>query len=234
MNIYILLFTTLAAYFVITESLCAAEPSRSKIKRFVQKVVLGPEYGNAANVVSRWRTAPTVSVYDSTPNQKETVNEVLLIINSCLKPLIGEIHLLSDNNSTANIKIFFAPQRDFRKIAREYNFRYNSGNWGYCWMFWDSKNCITSAVVLLASDKLSGNMLRHFAFEEIIQSLGLAQDSDEFPESIFYEKGKDGGSATVPSELDLQLLYFFYQHVEPGDTRKTIDKKFEMFWPKPD
>jgi hypothetical protein len=217
--------------FFIAISLFAADQSRSKIKRYVHQVVLGHEYGDTRKVVSRWVIAPTASIYGADNEQKEIVYEVFRSINSCLKPSLGEIHLLPDNTSAANIKIFFAPQRDFKKIAREYNFKYVADRWGYCWMFWDAKNRLTSSIVLLATDKLSGNMLRHIAFEAIFEAFGLAMDTDEFPESIFYERGRSGEYAIAPSELDLKLLCFFYQHIKPGDTRKEVSEKFEMFWP---
>lgn len=231
-NIFKLFIYFFISYFGISSLHYASDQSLNKIKKFVQKVSLGVEQGGSDNVVSRWTTPPTLSVYDSTPDQKAIVNEVLFTINSCLKPLIGEAVLLSDNNPEASFKIIFAPQRDFRKIAREYNFKCKSNSWGSYWMFWDSKNHITSSIVLLATDKLSGDTLKRFAFEQIIQAFGLANDSDEFVESIFYEKGNDKGNTITPSELDLQLLRFFYQHLEPGDKRQNLNKKFEMFWLK--
>lgn len=98
------------------------------------------------------------------------------------------------------------------------------------WSFWDEKHVITRSVVLLASDRLTGPQLRHFAFEEITQALGLAQDSDEFPDSIFFERDADGGIAVIPSPLDLKLLGWFYQHAQSGDNRRTLSKKFEETW----
>ena len=177
-------------------------------------------------------TAPTLSVFGATPAQKAVAEEVIRTINPSLKPQTGEIQLLPDNSSAATMKVYFAPLQDFPKIARENKTKAERGNLGCFWMFWDEKNVMTSTGVLLASDKLTGAELKHFAFEEIIQSLGLAADSDEFPDSIFYSRGNNGGNSTYPSALDLQLLHWFYQHVSPGDNRKTVSAKFDSTWPK--
>jgi hypothetical protein len=230
MNRSILYSFTLAAYSIISGPLCADDSSHGKIKRFVQKVALGVERGSSDNVASRWVIPPTVSVYNSTLAQKTIVNEVFSTVNSCLKTSIGEIVVLSDNNSEADLKIIFTPQRDFGKIAREYDFRCKSGSLGFHWMFWDDENRIKSSIVLLAADKLSGDILKRFTFEQIIRALGLSNHSDEFSESIFYKKGKYNGITIIPSELDLQLLRFFYQYVEPGDRQKDLNNKFETFW----
>ena len=222
----------LAISLLLAASSQAAEPARSKIKRFVQQVVLGPEFGSNRKVASRWMTAPTLSVFGATPEQKAVVQEVVTTINPSLKAQIGEIQLLPDNAKEATMKVYFAPLQDFPKIARDNGAEVKKGNIGYFWMFWDEKNAMTSTGVLLASDKLRGAELKHFAFEEITQSLGLAEDADEFPESIFYSRGSNGGAAARPSALDLQLLQWFYQHVLPGDDRKAISAKFEATWPK--
>ena len=205
---------------------------RGKVKRFALQVMLGTEYGSSAKVVSRWTKAPSVSVFGGTDDQKAVVEEVFRTIGPILQPVIGHIEILPDNNAAASMKIYFAPQKDFRKIADSHGVRYREDDLGAFWMFWNSRNIMTSSFVLLASDKLSGDSLKHFAFEEITQSFGLAQDSDEFPDSIFYARGSDGGKATAPSALDLRLLAWFYGNVMPGDTSKVVSGKFDATWPK--
>jgi hypothetical protein len=209
----------------------AVEPPRSKIKRFVQQVTLGPEFGSNRKVVSRWMSPPTLTAFGATPEQKRLIEEVVQTINPALKASGKEIKLLADAAPDATIKVYFAPLQAHSKIARDHGATYEKGNLGTFWMFWDAKNVITHSLVLLASDKLDGNRMRHFAFEEITQSLGLAEDSDEFRDSIFYARGNDGGDALLPSAIDLQLLDWFYQHVQPGDDRKTVSAKFEQSWP---
>ncbi len=216
---------------VAISSLQAAEPTRAKVKRFVETVILGTDYGDSPKVITRWTKAPTVSVFGGTPEQKAVVNEVLATLNPVLKPIVGQMRRLPDNSAEAEMKIYFAPLADLPGIARQHDVGYRKGNWGFCWMFWNGRNEVTSAIVLLASDRLVGNDLKHYTYEQITQSLGLADDSDEFRDSIFYMRGKDGGSATKPSALDLQLLGWLYRQTAPGDDRRTVAEKFEKTWP---
>lgn len=231
-SLTIRLFVVLAACFICGSIAQSAEPSRSKIKRFVLQVALAPEYGNNKNEVSRWAKAPTVSVFGATLQQKAVVEDVIRTINPSLKSTIGEIRVLPDADPAAELKIYFAPLADFPRIAKENNAQFIGGNLGFFWMNWDAGNVVTSGLVMLAADKLSGDKLRHFAFEEIIQSLGLSNDSDEFPDSIFFAKGSDGGKVTQPSALDLRLLQWFYENAAPGESRKALSEKFDATWPK--
>lgn len=221
----------LATTVTFVTSSVAAEPPRDKIKRFVQQVTLGPEFGSNRKAASRWESSPALSVFGANPEQKKLVEEVVETLNPALKVSGQEIQLLADATPNATIKVYFAPLKEHPKIARDNKVAYEKGNLGMFWMFWDDKNVITHSIVLLASDKLSGNRLRHFAFEEITQSLGLAEDSDEFRDSIFYARGSDGGDAIRPTALDMQLLEWFYRYVRPGDERKTISVKFDQSWP---
>lgn len=226
------LIATIITLSLATQSIFAGEPSRNQIKRFVMQVSTGPEYGSDKKAVSRWSQAPTVSIFGANPDQKAIVEEVFRTIGPILSPKIGDAVMLPDNSAGASMRIYFAKQKDLKKIAKDHDVKYNDDDWGFFWVFWDAKNVIQSSIVLLATDKIKDNKLKHYAFEEIIQSFGLAEDSTEFPDSIFYEKSGDGGNATHPSAMDLQLLDWFYQNLTPGDTRKIVSEKFDLTWPK--
>jgi hypothetical protein len=97
-------------------------------------------------------------------------------------------------------------------------------------MFWNQEYAIQRAIVLLAADKLQGHSLRHFALEEITQALGLASDSPRLADSIFYASGPDGGDAQHLSDLDAQLITFFYNHVRPGARPAEVRRLFQRHW----
>lgn len=228
-----ILFLITCLMLAPTLPLSAREPSRGKIKRFVTSVSLGPEYGDAKRVVSRWTTAPTVSVFGASEEQKALVAEVLGKIGPLLQPSLGEIQMLPDGSNAATMRIHFGTQDHLSKVALDRKIVYNKNDWGFFWMFWNERNEITSSIILLATDKLTAkNALRHYAYEEIIQSFGLAQDSDEFPDSIFFAKGDDGGRAAAPSALDLRLLEWFHKHLNAGDNPRIVSEKFDATWSK--
>lgn len=83
------------------------------------------------------------------------------------------------------------------------------------------------AYVLLASDRLAGEEMRHFMFEELTQSFGFGNDSAVYSESIFYAKGLDGGNAQTLSALDRKLVKFVYEHLDPGSDEDDFDAAYD-------
>ncbi len=226
-------FIYCAVPLFLTGGLQADEDTRAKIKRFVMDVALGTEFTNKKEVVSRWVRAPKISIFGvATEQQKGLVKEVIESLNPVLKPHIGNVQLVRENFQFAEIKIYFASLDKFERIAREHYVKVQKDNLGYFYVFWDAKHVLHSAIVLIASDKLEGAGLRHFLFEEMTQSFGLARDSEEFPDSIFYQKEKNGGNTLKHSELDLQFISWFYQHASPGDDRQKLSEKFDATWPE--
>jgi hypothetical protein len=129
-------------------------------------------------------------------------------------------------NATAKLKVFYAAQAEFPSIGTANGFSYVEGNAGYFHAFWNSDFEIDRAFVLLASDKLSGDSLRHFTFEEMTQAFGPARDSDLFNDSVFFADGEDGGSATQLSALDRKLVTFLYTQLRSGDDQHKVQQAF--------
>ncbi len=219
----ILIFLCLAGY----ANPSVQAQSSDRLARWVEKVTLGPEYGGGGKVCSRWVKTPKLSVFGATSEQQKVVASSLAHLNETLANTpIKRIELLSPNDSGANILVYFAPQRELPDLAKKHGFKYVEGNWGYFWTFWN-RHKIHRAIVLLASDKLKGKLLRHFTLEEITQSLGLSNDSAIFSNSIFYA----GWSYTQHlSELDKKLIIFFYNHIQPGAKLRDVQVAFKKHW----
>jgi len=202
----------------------------TKSKRFVEQVILGPEFGRHQKIVSRWIVSPTVSLFGATGEHRTVVQKVIADLNSVLQPTKIALVLRPDNDSSATIQVYFAKLADIPSLARKHGVRYEEGNWGYFATFWDDGHRINRAVIFFAEDMLFGDKLVHFAYEEITQSLGPLNDSDEFPDSIFYQNGPDGGNAQHLSALDKHLLLWLYTYAQPGDNRKTVTEQFKNTW----
>jgi len=157
--------------------------------------------------------------------------ETVAQLNKTLaKTSIKKITLLAPNSANANIRVYFAPIEHFPRVAKFHGFRYVQGNWGYFWTFWNRRNEINRAYVLLATDKLKGASLRHFALEELTQSLGLSNDSSQFRDSIFYSGRDGGGTAQQLSPADRRLIIFFYNHVRPGTKGDELRALLRRHW----
>ena len=197
----------------------------------MKEVTLGPEFGGSGKVCSRWVLSPTLSVMQGDASIRKDLLELVVTLNGLLSGSGIQLTLGADADDNADIKVYYAPVADFDTIASANGFPYVQGNLGYFYTFWNSNNEINRGYVLLASDKLSGNKLRHFTFEEVTQVLGLSNDSSRFSDSIFFAAGSLGGSATELSSLDAQLVTFFYNHVQPGYLEADVDMAFDSYFP---
>lgn len=198
---------------------------------WAQTVLLGSEFGGSGKVCSRWTRSPTLSVFGGSAQHHKVIADTVAHINETLAATpIRRIQLLKPESKHANIRVDFAPLSDFPGLARKHRFNVTPGNLGYFYTFWNGRNEIQSAFVMLATDKLSGKKLQHYALEEITQSLGLSSDSPAFPDSIFFENGSNFGSATKLSTNDRTLVRIFYNHIKPGARRNDVREAIKTHW----
>ena len=116
-------------------------------------------------------------------------------------------------------------------MAAQLDLESHTHNWGLFRVRWNRNYEIQRATILL-DDRLAGKRLKHFVLEEIVQCLGPAGDSHEFPGSVFYEDlpVKEYGTATRLTSLDCQTLQFLYNHVPPGTTAIELGALIERHW----
>jgi hypothetical protein len=224
----------LAFLVVLAMSGTTSAQDNTRETRWAEQVLLGPEFGGSGKFTARWVKAPSLSVFGGTPEHEKAVDAAVKDINRQLAatPVKG-IRLLAANDASADIRVYFALLSEFPALGKKHAFTYVEGNWGFFWMFWNGKREIYKAYVLLASDKLQGNRLTHFALEEITQVLGPSNDSPLYADSIFYSKNGDGGNAQTLSERDRKLIRFLYNHVHPGADQAELRAAFKKHWANP-
>jgi hypothetical protein len=202
----------------------------TKVRAWVETVTLGPEFGGDGKITARWAKPIGLSVMKGDQAARKDMLDLIPALNEALTPAGAPISLLEDGDPSAELKVYFTELSEFDAIGQQHGFPYVQGNWGYFYMFWNENREIQQGYVLLATDQLSGPSLRHFTFEEVTQVLGLSNDSELFPDSIFYSNGSDGGAATELSPLDRKLLSFFYKHVPPGSDKVKLGQAFDAHW----
>jgi len=201
------------------------------VLRWIEDVILGPEYGGTGAICARWVRAPLLSVVEGTEEERRVIAACLAEINRALaRTPVREIRIDRPGNPRADIVVYCVSQQQFPELARRHGFPYVEGNLGYFWTFWNERYEIQSGIVLLASDMLAGQSFRHFALEEITQVLGLSGDSPVFAESIFYGRGDDGGTAELLSTLDEKLIEFYYQRITPGSRTAEVRIAYWRHW----
>ena len=209
----------------------ARAAEEDEVLRWIEDVVLGPEYGGSGAICARWVRTPTLSVVEAPAPECEMIAACVEEINRALaRTSIREIRIDRPGNLGADILVYCVRQKEFPALARKHAFQYVEGNLGYFWTFWNDRHEINSGIVLLASDRLTAETFRHFALEEITQVLGLSGDSPVFAESVFYSQGNDGGRAEHLSSLDVKLIDFFYRQIPPGSRTAEVRIAYWRHW----
>lgn len=208
-----------------------ADPPDEQTLRWIEQVLLGHEFGAAKARVVRWaQPQVTVSVFGSHPEGKAEVAKAVNALSQALAGSGPRLVMENDRTPWANIQIYFAPKAGLPALAARHQLKAPPDDLGFFWLRWDNRNVITRAYVFLASDKLTGRGLRHFALEEIAQSLGLAGDSPEFADSIFFQHDKDGGQAQQLSPLDVRLIRWLHARGRPGDDAAALRERLRAGW----
>lgn len=145
---------------------------------YFEEIAFGAEFGGSANpLLHRWEAPPSIHVH-GTPSAADevTLTEVIEEINA-LTQGVG----LQRTDGAGNIDLYFVPVADFPL----YEPNYVPGNTGFVWIWWDARQQIVRARIMVASD-ITQEGRAHLIREELTQSLGLLKDSQRYPESIFY------------------------------------------------
>ena len=127
--------------------------------------------------------------------------------------------------------MFMVPGSQFRAIGRTRGFKVYGKQDGYVWVFWDTrKKFIQRATVMVAVDRIDGDLLEHVLLEELTQSLGPLGDTTILPESVMFQRGSDHGRAPKLSDWDCRMLKLLYGHLKPGDEEAEVREAYRQFW----
>lgn len=206
----------------------------SSVRAWAETVLFSMEYDTKVATCRRWTTTPKLAVMEGSASDRKLVDEVVGHLNETLaKTPIKKIEVVKTGDARVNLRVYCVAKEKFASLSKAHGIKSGSDkDDGWFWINWNRRHEVESGFVFLATDVLHGNQLRHTVLEEITQSLGLANDSAAFRDSVFYESGNDHGAAQMLSALDKQLIIFFYNHVTPGAGRNELRAAFERHWPK--
>lgn len=171
---------------------------------YFTEIALGHELGEEKKPgyrnLTKW-AKPKVSIKLNDP-----LNETL---ETCLNSVISDFNKISNTtqlsiDSENDIDFYLRPVEEFPKILPEYV----PGNDGFFWINVNDDNSISSSIVLINSNDPSRDLERcHLIREELTQSMGLAQDSYKYQDSIFYAPWS---ITQTYSEIDKELIKLLY------------------------
>jgi hypothetical protein len=186
---------------------------------YFKDVALGFEFGNASRITRKWNSE--VNIYIGGEANDELTNELEKI-----KTEINELATdgfkvnIVNNSSQSNYYIFFGNGDDYAQLYPSQANLVDS-NWGLFSVYWNSQNQLKSGHMYVDINRANLAEQKHLLREELTQSLGLARDSQEYPESIFQSAWTNTTNyALIDSDL-IRLLY--HPDMSIGLTKAQVD-----------
>ncbi|UBM57831.1 DUF2927 domain-containing protein [Marinilongibacter aquaticus] len=172
---------------------------------YFKEIALGFEFGTASKITRKWDGdlkafiggKPSPEILAELDKIKEEINTL------CSDGFT--LQTVSDSLQS-NYYIFFGSSTAYVQKYPNLS-ELAKTNWGLFSVYWSSGNTLNRGHMYVDTERANLIQQKHLLREELTQSLGLAQDSPEYPESIFQSAWTTTNSyAPIDKEL-IRLLY---------------------------
>ena len=181
--------------------------TQQEIQKYFNEVAYGCEAleGLNYNKITKWNKDIKMFI-DGNYTTQDLINIKNLVTE--LNGLIGNIKItIVKNKSESNSIVYFGDFNTFNS-KHLYNQSAYIECYGCCFMYGSNEPNIISEVKIFIRTGIPSLDKKHALIEEITQSLGLANDSWSYQDSIFYE----GYSTTQQlSKIDKEVIKMLYK-----------------------
>ena len=173
----------------------------SEVLSYYNEVVMNSEFSGKMEKPFKW--TKDMKIYVDKTDQNYLVDELNRIVND-LNFLIDPIQIkVVNSKDQANYFIYFGYYKDFEKKYNVVNSNLLESNWGFFEIYPNNTGIMCVDVIRTKEIDAQKHLLR----EELTQSLGLLNDSWEYPQSIFYQ----GWTTTTEySSIDKEIIKMLY------------------------
>ncbi|MEO1655788.1 MAG: DUF2927 domain-containing protein, partial [Bacteroidota bacterium] len=157
-------------------------PAQEEAIDYFKDIALGFEFGTASRITRKWTGDVRVAVNGSpTP---ELLAELDLIMAD-LNALISTINIqMAEDPSQSNFQVFFGTGQEFEAFA-PFAQGFTDSNFGLFFVSFSGADVLGQATIYVDTERPTPLKQRHLLREEFTQSLGLAQDSPLYQDSMF-------------------------------------------------
>jgi hypothetical protein len=172
-------------------------------KEYFKKVAYGNEFNSGNTSLKKWSQDVKIYVFG---DKRDYLMSELKDIVSELNGLISTINItIVSNESDANLIVLFGSAQEYNEFESN-SVGYTDQNQGLFIVY--GREELTHATMYVDIERTSTNDgQKHLLREELTQSLGLCNDSYDYPESIFYQGWTE---TTEYTELDKELIQMLY------------------------
>jgi len=175
----------------------------SEAKEYFNKVAYGNEFNSGNTSLKKWNQ--DVKIYVVGDKRDYLMSELKDIVSE-LNGLISTINItIVSNESDANLIVLFGSAQEYNEFESN-SVGYTDQNQGLFIVY--GREELTHATMYVDVERTSTNDgQKHLLREELTQSLGLCNDSYDYPESIFYQGWTE---TTEYTEIDKELIQMLY------------------------
>ena len=156
--------------------------------------------------ISRWTS--DVKIFVRGEKRGYLMDELDRIVNE-LNEIIDPITIkIVNEEKKSNYQIIFDSQEKYNKFAPKSR-KFTQNNWGLFLINYSGKIITNGSMYVDIYRCTNPNGQKHLLREELTQSLGLANDSYTYPESIFQQKWTE---TTEYAPIDRKLIDMLYNH----------------------
>lgn len=206
-SILLLLFSTILPACQDEESGDdSINPDRSTVYNYFKEVALGSEFGDTPQNIRKWNSDMRVFMKgDEIPYMETELEEIISELNQLLDPI--NITMV-ENELDANYIVYLGSSDNYAAEIESNASPYVDQNLGFFWVYWDSADNINRGSMYVdVFEVVDQDAQRHLLREEFTQSLGLMNDSEENPSSIFFANWTTTTEYAPVDEEIIQLLY---------------------------
>ncbi|MFV0571734.1 MAG: DUF2927 domain-containing protein [Xanthomarina gelatinilytica] len=218
----LVVFLILFQYFGCSEEKYIPTKYEREVIEYFKEISLQSEYNDNPQKVIKWKEPMILYVV----KEEEFKPQMLTIKNT-----IDEINqlssdgfkiILTNNLSKCNSILYLCSKERIAELNPEFFITINNGIdydiSGYSYSEFDTKTHIIDKAMIFISSEYSLDVQKATILEEIVQSLGLAFDSNSYSNSIFYKnKSKQDVRIQEYSRLDKDIIRLLYHpKMRPG------------------
>ncbi len=199
-------FIILLILLILNVEQAPAQKYSEEAKSYFQEIALGSEYGNSQDkTIKKWVKDIYLFVPQNIPTHLNTeLNKIINELNSLIQP----IKIYKTNQiERSNLKLYIGTANEYIKAEPRAR-KLAANNLGLFYVYPNERGEIESGSVFLDTERLKAqDTQKHLLREELTQALGLMNDSEKYPNSIFYQKWSRTNEF---SDLDKEVIKILY------------------------
>jgi hypothetical protein len=190
--------------FLLSQCFISCKSQTDKeVRNYFNSVCKKTEYNGNLLETKKWETDVKIFVKGKKVDYLVSeLNKIVYELNMIINPI--NINIVNSEND-ANMIVFFGSEKEFNIIDPNSK-KYTKDNFGV--FVYYGKTHITRANIYVDIYRTETiNAQKHLLREELTQSLGLFNDTYDYPKSIFYQGWTE---TTKYAEIDIKLIKMLY------------------------